>query len=339
MADVYLTALVSAKLCNEKECKILSYLFFHQSETDPNVLCKELGMTARTFSKATGRLWRLNWINIVGDKTISLNVPELKEVLTRLGEYKSLELLVDRIKQKIDPKTDSVPRQDVNPVNFAKSQLHEGQPYPDGAGRTTASTPQNPPPPPTPSSHPTCFTPERFALQPQTADPPAPAKKPRPVKAIPTQEEAEQYIAAYVQRKVSEGEVKFQNIDPHYAAQRFYDFYSSKGWVVGRSPMKDWQAAARNCCMWQDILASRFRGEYTKQELRNMPSAQKEALDKLYELRPEDYTVYNDDGTVNEAETFTKQMRLKTQYDKMRKQGIVPPRANVIEAEVVSEEM
>ena len=32
------------------------------------------------------------------------------------------------------------------------------------------------------------------------------------------------------------------NID----AERFVDFYSSKGWTVGKSPMKDWRAAARN---------------------------------------------------------------------------------------------
>lgn len=29
-------------------------------------------------------------------------------------------------------------------------------------------------------------------------------------------------------------------------AQRFVDFYTSKGWRVGSSPMKDWRAAARN---------------------------------------------------------------------------------------------
>lgn len=27
--------------------------------------------------------------------------------------------------------------------------------------------------------------------------------------------------------------------------EAFCDFYASKGWVVGRSPMKDWQAAVR----------------------------------------------------------------------------------------------
>jgi hypothetical protein len=28
-------------------------------------------------------------------------------------------------------------------------------------------------------------------------------------------------------------------------AEEFHDFYESKGWLVGRSPMKDWKAAAR----------------------------------------------------------------------------------------------
>ena len=31
-------------------------------------------------------------------------------------------------------------------------------------------------------------------------------------------------------------------------AQRFVDFYASKGWMVGKSPMKDWRAAVR---MWE----------------------------------------------------------------------------------------
>ena len=33
------------------------------------------------------------------------------------------------------------------------------------------------------------------------------------------------------------------NID----AERFYDYYESKGWKVGKAPMKDWKAAVR---MW-----------------------------------------------------------------------------------------
>ena len=29
-------------------------------------------------------------------------------------------------------------------------------------------------------------------------------------------------------------------------AHRFYDYYESNGWRVGKTPMKDWQAAIRN---------------------------------------------------------------------------------------------
>lgn len=42
-------------------------------------------------------------------------------------------------------------------------------------------------------------------------------------------------VAAYVQERGC-------GVDP----QRFVNFYASKGWVVGKSPMKDWRAAVRN---------------------------------------------------------------------------------------------
>lgn len=41
---------------------------------------------------------------------------------------------------------------------------------------------------------------------------------------------------------VKEIQSEFSELD----AQRFHDFYSSKGWMVGKNKMKDWKAAARN---------------------------------------------------------------------------------------------
>ena len=32
--------------------------------------------------------------------------------------------------------------------------------------------------------------------------------------------------------------------------QEFIDFYESKGWMVGKTPMKDWKAACRNAEKW-----------------------------------------------------------------------------------------
>lgn len=49
--------------------------------------------------------------------------------------------------------------------------------------------------------------------------------------APPTPEQVGEYAAE-----------KGLTLDPH----RFCDYYASKGWKVGSSPMKDWKAAARN---------------------------------------------------------------------------------------------
>lgn len=60
-----------------------------------------------------------------------------------------------------------------------------------------------------------------------------PPKKPSFIP--PTVEE----VAAYVQERGS-------RVDP----QGFIDFYESKGWMVGRSKMKDWRAACRRAEKW-----------------------------------------------------------------------------------------
>lgn len=52
-------------------------------------------------------------------------------------------------------------------------------------------------------------------------------------------------------------------------ASSFFDFYTANGWKVGRNPMKDWKAAARN---WQ-----RRQGEFSKNsDNSNLTKAQKQ---------------------------------------------------------------
>jgi hypothetical protein len=46
----------------------------------------------------------------------------------------------------------------------------------------------------------------------------------------------------FVAPTVEELKNEFPNLD----AQRFHDFYASKGWMVGKNKMTDWKAAARN---------------------------------------------------------------------------------------------
>ena len=61
-------------------------------------------------------------------------------------------------------------------------------------------------------------------------------KPPRTRFVPPTVEE----VAEYVKKRGS-------RVDP----QGFIDFYASKGWMVGKTPMKDWKAACRNAESWE----------------------------------------------------------------------------------------
>jgi len=47
---------------------------------------------------------------------------------------------------------------------------------------------------------------------------------------------------------LDETKAYFQELGKTLEAEKFFDYYSSKGWLVGRSPMKDWKSAARNWC-------------------------------------------------------------------------------------------
>lgn len=47
-------------------------------------------------------------------------------------------------------------------------------------------------------------------------------------------------VAEYVRKRGS-------RVNP----QGFIDFYASKGWMVGKTPMKDWKAACRNAESWE----------------------------------------------------------------------------------------
>ena len=63
--------------------------------------------------------------------------------------------------------------------------------------------------------------------------------------------------------KAYAGEKGYANVD----AERFCDFYESKGWMVGKNKMKDWKAAVRNWNrMRQDVTANSKRQDVTAKE-------------------------------------------------------------------------
>ena len=67
---------------------------------------------------------------------------------------------------------------------------------------------------------------------------PAPKKaKPTAAQKPPTPDEVQAYSAEW-------GDTKHLMVSPDLG-QRFCDYYESKGWKVGESPMKSWQAAVR----------------------------------------------------------------------------------------------
>lgn len=50
----------------------------------------------------------------------------------------------------------------------------------------------------------------------------------------------------FIKPSLDELEAYKQEASLNVQCQSFYDYYESKGWLVGRAPMKDWKAAMRN---------------------------------------------------------------------------------------------
>ena len=50
---------------------------------------------------------------------------------------------------------------------------------------------------------------------------------------------------SFIKPTIEEINLYCQERNNGVSAREFYDFYTSKGWMVGKSPMKDWQAAVR----------------------------------------------------------------------------------------------
>lgn len=57
--------------------------------------------------------------------------------------------------------------------------------------------------------------------------------------------EAPPHSRRFIPPDVEEVEAYCRERNNHIDAQRFVDFYASKGWKVGKEPMKDWKAAVR----------------------------------------------------------------------------------------------
>ena len=70
-------------------------------------------------------------------------------------------------------------------------------------------------------------------------------KKEKKIFIIPSIEEIKDY---FVLKNI-------EDKDLDYFAERFYNFYSSKNWYVGKNKMAEWKAAATNSLKWEDKRA------------------------------------------------------------------------------------
>lgn len=68
-------------------------------------------------------------------------------------------------------------------------------------------------------------------------------------------------------------------------SEKFFDYHESKGWVVGRSAMKDWKAACRT---WKRFVVERMSRFTPKTETptRNVSNAPKIMFDEPEECAP-----------------------------------------------------
>lgn len=64
-------------------------------------------------------------------------------------------------------------------------------------------------------------------------------------------------------------------VDP----ERFFNFYESKGWVVGKSPMKDWKAAVRT---WEQRRPETTRATYQPRQRKSVFEQNLEVMDQMF---------------------------------------------------------
>lgn len=64
-------------------------------------------------------------------------------------------------------------------------------------------------------------------------------------------------------------------VDP----EKFFNFYESKGWVVGKSPMKDWKAAVRT---WEQRRPETTRATYRPRQRKSVLEQNLEVMDQMF---------------------------------------------------------
>jgi hypothetical protein len=73
-------------------------------------------------------------------------------------------------------------------------------------------------------------------------------------------------VGNFIFKHLLEKDINPDKLKVQAEANSFVDYYESKGWLVGKSPMRNWQAAARRWVIDKDVKAEvvqqrKFLGE------------------------------------------------------------------------------
>ena len=94
----------------------------------------------------------------------------------------------------------------------------------------------------------------------------------------------EQKSKRFVKPTIDEIELYCQEKNKHVDADRFWNYYESKGWKVGKSPMKDWKAAISN---WAKDCSTSTQTSYIPrkddEEIKRLASSAELTKQKLME--------------------------------------------------------
>ena len=95
----------------------------------------------------------------------------------------------------------------------------------------------------------------------------------------PTAQDVEDYAKEYASTH--------KGVDGSISGDTFCDFYESKGWMIGKSKMKDWRASVRKCC----------REGWAKKIPKDRAMDEKKLERKTYEMKAQkrdrdDYTAW-----------------------------------------------
>ena len=102
-----------------------------------------------------------------------------------------------------------------------------------------------------------------------------------PPTPLPGGTKAKRFIPPTVDEVAAYCQERGNGLDP----EAFVDFYASKGWMVGKNPMKDWKAAVRT---WERSEGRGTSGAGNRVQPR---ATEEHGLDKLRRLYEEEFGV------------------------------------------------